>query len=303
MNTTRFEYMLALKQLGTISKAAEKYFISPSAMSQCLKTEEKELGFQLFERKNGTMIPTQAGEIYLKGAQKILDIQKQTFHQLQASSGSRNQLRLLVSPMLFKQAENLIRPALEQTFPHLEIQLAQADAKAAYAYLLNNLADLALLVCPLQNHALLSEMILGTDRLLLVVPKAYLRNKITSEPRLEDCRMIPFILTPSGSISREMENKILEKHHLTQIRIYETDHYLMAKQFLEDGRGAAFLPSSLLPENAWQHYYIIPPKAANRVCFLLVSQQSQAEHKAFAEIKTIIQKTWAATFSPPPLLP
>ena len=38
MNTTRFEYMLALERLGSITKAAEEFLISPSAISQCLKT-------------------------------------------------------------------------------------------------------------------------------------------------------------------------------------------------------------------------------------------------------------------------
>lgn len=58
--------MLALECQGSITKAAEQFFISPSAMSQCLKTEEKQLNCHLFERKNGKMIPTQEGKNLLK---------------------------------------------------------------------------------------------------------------------------------------------------------------------------------------------------------------------------------------------
>ena len=40
MNTTRFEYLLALERTGTMTGVAKAYFISPSAVSQCLKNEE-----------------------------------------------------------------------------------------------------------------------------------------------------------------------------------------------------------------------------------------------------------------------
>ena len=303
MNITRFEYMLALERSGTISKAAEEFFISPSAISQCLKTEEKELGVQLFERNNGKIVPTQAGQIYLKGARSILEIQKRTMEQLHSPAKSTSRIRIFMSPMLFEPTAAPLRQALELAFPNMEIQMAQTDERTACAYLLNDLADFALLASPPQHHTMLSEETLGNDQLLLVVPRAYLRYKITAEPQLEDCSTIPFILTKTGSSCRNLENAILARHHLSQIRIYETEHYLMSKQFLEDGRGAAFLPASLLPADAGQRYYIIPPKASGRLPFLLVSPRCKNGNLDSGKIMDIIRRTWKNTCFSTPLPP
>ena len=55
MNTTRFEYLLALERIGTMTGVAKAYFISPSAVSQCLKNEEAQLGHPLFRSENHRM--------------------------------------------------------------------------------------------------------------------------------------------------------------------------------------------------------------------------------------------------------
>lgn len=295
MNTTRFEYMLALERLGSITKAAEEFFISPSAISQCLKMEEKQWECQLFEQKNRKMVPTQEGLIYLKGARKIVEIREHTLKQLNISFQNRHDIRLAVSPMLFQEIFEKIQPALKTAFSNTGIELLRTDEKTAYAYLLNDLADFALLASPRQNHALLTEEVLGRDRLLLIVPKAYLRHQIIAKPKIEDCRTVPFILTKSGSTSRNIENRILAKHQISQIRIYETDDYLMSRQFLEDGKGAAFLPTSMIPENADKHFFVISPKLIGHFPFLFVWPSDKADNSECKKIAQTIRAAWKKT--------
>lgn len=295
MNTTKFEYMLALECQGSITKAAEQFFISPSAMSQCLKTEEKQLNCHLFERKNGKMIPTQEGKIYLKSARKIVEIRERTLRELHISTQNSRNIRIMVSPMLFSEVSEKIQPVLESLSPDSGIELIQSDEKMASAYLVNDLADFALLSAPRQNHSLLTEEILGKDQLFFIVPKAYLRHQILSKPQLEDCRTVPFILTKSGSSSRTIENKILARHHVSQMRIYETEDYLMAKQFLKDGKGGAFLPASLIPENADKHFFIITPKPAEYIPFLFIWPRYKTTDRIFQKAIDIIRSTWTTT--------
>ena len=52
MNTSNYEYLLTLEKTGTISETARRFYVSPSAISQCLKNAEKQLGYPLFYRED-----------------------------------------------------------------------------------------------------------------------------------------------------------------------------------------------------------------------------------------------------------
>ena len=76
MDLRQIEYIIAIEQEESISKAAEKLFITQSALNQQLLKLEKELGMPLFERKKRQMIPTVAGRIYLATAHQMIDMKK-----------------------------------------------------------------------------------------------------------------------------------------------------------------------------------------------------------------------------------
>ncbi|MDO4265295.1 MAG: LysR family transcriptional regulator [Eubacteriales bacterium] len=259
MNVTNFEYMLALAQTGSITKTAGQFFVSPSAISQCLKNEEQQIGQKLFERSNQKMIPTAAGLIYLEGAEKILAIRQTAYERLHiAAKRLRAPLRIAFPSMLSSAISDVIAPALDQSFPDMDLQYICADSLSGIAYLQNNLADFALLAMPARQDPFIHQLPLGTGQLLLVIPKAYLRGKIAGdEPSLEECSSIPFILLKKGTGARECVDRFLNKNHLSLGRIYDVNNHLTALKFLEDGKGAAFLPDILISPDIRQHFFIL----------------------------------------------
>ena len=66
-----FEYILMIAKEKTISRAAEKLFISQPALSRYLKKTEKKLGINLFESVGKELHLTYAGERYVKAAEQI----------------------------------------------------------------------------------------------------------------------------------------------------------------------------------------------------------------------------------------
>ena len=68
MDLRQIEYILKIAEENNITRAAQKLFISQSALNQQLLKLEKELGVQLFHRSRTNWRPTKAGEIYLEGA-------------------------------------------------------------------------------------------------------------------------------------------------------------------------------------------------------------------------------------------
>ena len=77
MDLKQLEYIAAIAEERSISKAAKRFFLSPSALSQYLKRlEETEHLPPLFYRHNKEFLLTDAGRIYVNGALTILSLSK-----------------------------------------------------------------------------------------------------------------------------------------------------------------------------------------------------------------------------------
>ncbi len=78
MELKELEYVVAIAEQGSISKAAEKLYLAQSSLSQFLSRYETELGAKLFVRTSGGMRPTYAGDEFIRNAKQIL----QQYHRI-----------------------------------------------------------------------------------------------------------------------------------------------------------------------------------------------------------------------------
>ena len=72
MTLEQLAYLLELSRHHSISEAADRLFITQSALSMSLNALEKELGVILFHRSNKGITPTPDGQIVIQYAQDIL---------------------------------------------------------------------------------------------------------------------------------------------------------------------------------------------------------------------------------------
>jgi len=77
------EYLLAIEKYENISTAAKELYVTPSALTQQLSKLENNVGASLFLRKSRKMIPTAAGQIYLKFAHQVAEQENNTLLQIQ----------------------------------------------------------------------------------------------------------------------------------------------------------------------------------------------------------------------------
>lgn len=83
MDIRQLDYFVVIAEEKNISKAAERLYISQSALSQQLAKLEDSLGAQLFNRKHRTLELTEAGQIYLNSAYHIMHISEETDRKLE----------------------------------------------------------------------------------------------------------------------------------------------------------------------------------------------------------------------------
>lgn len=73
LNYHHLRYFLAIAQAGTLTRAAERLNVSPSAVSVQVQALEAQLGHDLFERQGRGLVLTEAGRFVLERAEAIFD--------------------------------------------------------------------------------------------------------------------------------------------------------------------------------------------------------------------------------------
>lgn len=72
MDTNYFEYIISVKEYGSINRAASKLHISQPNLSAAIKNAERELGFSVFIRTSRGVRLTPEGELFFHHAKSIM---------------------------------------------------------------------------------------------------------------------------------------------------------------------------------------------------------------------------------------
>lgn len=82
MKIIQLEYFCAVSQYHSITKAAQKLFVTQPAISNAIRELEKEFSVNLFSRFNNHLTLTREGELFYQKADALLQTIRQTSSQL-----------------------------------------------------------------------------------------------------------------------------------------------------------------------------------------------------------------------------
>lgn len=82
LNLEELEQLLAFKELGTLSKVAEKFLISTPSLSRSMQHLEEEFGVPLFDRSANRISLNETGERAVQVARRILETSQQGIHEV-----------------------------------------------------------------------------------------------------------------------------------------------------------------------------------------------------------------------------
>lgn len=121
MTFRQLEYLEAIALERSISRAAEKLFVSQSALSQQVIAMENEYQIQIFDRSKAPLELTADGQLYLQAAQEMLRVKR----QFEASVRHRRQHSLCIKTVPFYAANVVpfLLSKLHRELPQVEVQL------------------------------------------------------------------------------------------------------------------------------------------------------------------------------------
>lgn len=275
IDTRIIEYVIAIAEEGSLNKAAEKLFISQPALSQRLKKLEEELGTQLFRRENSGLAITDAGRVYINGGRSILQIKQEAMAKL--SSMDHRHRDVIRFGCATSHALEAV-PQFRAEYPEIVLSTRRCNTPTAKEDLIMGRMDMAVLLTPTLQHGVLEYLPLSSSQAFLAIPAQHPavgarlpedgteppegtpRRNGTALPEAGSLEEDYFILSPSGSYSRELEDKALKSmgirpRILCEIADNETKRYMLHKNL-----GNAFLPEySIQKEDSFVTFPLTPP--------------------------------------------
>ena len=158
---------------GNLSKAVSKLHVSASALSHQLKDLESELGVSLFHRVNKKLILTDAGNILLQSAKKILkelEIAEKSIGKLR--DGQTGEIRISTECYTCYHWLPGVMNCFHREFPQVELSIHPEFTNNPFQPLLDGEVD-AVITSSVNEYPSLEFRELFRDELLAVVPKGH----------------------------------------------------------------------------------------------------------------------------------
>lgn len=142
LNTTT-KYVYEIYKQKSVSKAAEKLYISQPALSNTLKKAEEELGAAIFNRKTHPFSLTAEGKVYIESIEKILAIEESAYGKIRDMSDLKGgTLRIGFSTALSYYLVPKVCQRFCKKYPNADISIINSHTDELYKLLEKDEADL-----------------------------------------------------------------------------------------------------------------------------------------------------------------
>lgn len=233
LNLRQIEVFRAVMVARTVSGAAEMLNASQPGLSRMIKHLESRLGFSLFNRARGRLVPTVEAEVLFSELEQIYRGVEQLDHVVaRLRAGDDAIFRIGASPSLARGLAPSLLRQLQDRHPRLIIQFDVLSVDQASEYLVTGRGEYLLTVYPL-DHPNLSHKALGMAPMVAVVPEGHpLASRETlSLADLANERLISFGKdSPHGGVITAMcDTAGVQLNVTTLIRFAETACGFVAK--------------------------------------------------------------------------
>lgn len=242
------EYFLTVASERSISRAAEKLFLSQSYLSQHIIRLEQEYGAQLFARKAPLEL-TEAGRVY----RDYLESSSYLYHKLRADldalSGGEEAVRIGTGTWRGALLLPHILPGLLAAHPRAQVNLLEFPVSELAAQVQSGAADFAVMNTTVSTlpEGLMQE-VLAQERILLAASPALSAAQALQRARQEgksaDLHLLdgqPLIaLNRELTVGRHVDN-FIERSHIRFARRIDTTNNSTALALAAQGLGFCFV--------------------------------------------------------------
>ncbi|MBQ7830441.1 MAG: LysR family transcriptional regulator [Clostridia bacterium] len=243
MNTEELKTFIFLSKVKNFTLAAEQLFIAQSTVTNRISELEKEVGKRLFTRGSKTVKLTEAGEIFLRYAERILELQNTSLEEMNALSSHNRKFSIGAINASY---EVYVKPLVDEALKdntQTSVKVMLGHSLDLIQHLQDNMLDMVFSAIPLKRVGFNCD-VYDVDRVALVCkkgmneyPDGVSKAQLSKLPYL----MCDFTLSEAGVFIRSL----FPKNHIFRLDVDNSSKLL---PYLENGLGYSFLPYKFVKE-------------------------------------------------------
>ena len=260
------EYVYAVYEEKSFSKAAQKLYITQPALSTAIKKVEKKIGTPIFDRSTSPIGLTPGGEVYIDAIEKLFALEQNTLNQLNNLNGLLAG-KLSVGGTIFFTSFVLpgVLSEFSHRYPQIKIDLQEGTTTQLTDKLVAEELDLLIDNSELDDKNY-EKYYYSTERIILAVPKSFPINEELTQYQhtAEDIRAgrhsqaefpvlplpllksTPFIFVKEENSIYKRSMKMCSRQNYSPNIIMKPDQVVSAFNMAGRGVGATFIPDGLI---------------------------------------------------------
>jgi len=239
INFELYRFFCEVAKLGNVTKAAEKLFVSQSAVSQAIMQLEDRLGCKLFNRNTRGVQLTTEGEVlysYAVNAITLIENAQEKLSKMKSLRGGEIKIgasdtacSLFLLPFLDK---------FNSAYPEIHISVINRTTCELIKLLKNGTVDISFVNLPVEADAALeiSPVMQIQDCFVAGAKYAYLADSVI---RLKDLRKYPILMLEKSSNTRRHMDTFLQSCEVEIEPSIELESLALVAEFAKIGLGIA----------------------------------------------------------------
>ena len=281
------EYVLAVYEEKSFSKAAKKLFISQPSLSANIKRIENKLGQPIFDRSTIPLTLTEFGQEYISKAKEISRIEADFTNYINDYSNLERGKLVFGGTSLFA---SLILPKLvanfSKQFPNLELDLIEENTSKLITMLDEGQIDILIENTVLDDN-IFDRSLFGHESLFIAIPSHFDINKelipyqLTAKeiknhyPKLDHVPALPvrmlkdqsFVFLKEDNDTGQRAKQICIENDFKPIIAFRVDQQMTAYNITLSGMAISFVGNTLISRTVLNDgiiYYRLEEKPAHR---------------------------------------
>ena len=251
MNFQELDYVLAIDKYKSYSKAAEKLFITQSALNKYIKNLENQLNVKLFYYQDRKVSATPAGKRYIEAACSMIRLYDKMNLEINASDEElEGELKIGLSLQAGSYFLPRILPQFKKQFPRIKVLLFEEYADSLEKKLKNGQLDIYIVNQP-EPCSGIAYITLCQVHLCFMISR---NHKFAGQFDSVSDRHITadgirafsderFLLFTSNQRNRKIEDTLLKEADITPKQILELRNPYTMNTLCARGVGVGFIPS------------------------------------------------------------